>query len=73
MIDCPIYHFSSVEKLFKVEMCGVCPAGYDCNVTGISDYEAYPSEPGYYCNPNSVSVDKTPLLTHDVTPCKKCP
>lgn len=62
-IECPIYTYSSVEKLFLLEMCQTCPAGYNCNKTGISDYETnHKCQKGHYCVANS-----------DTSPEKKCP
>lgn len=51
-----------------VEMCQVCPPGYNCDATGISDYEAYPCEAGYYCVPNSDNPDQG-----GTSPEKMCP
>lgn len=68
---CPIWHYSNIEKLFMVEMCQVCPAGYKCDATGISDYEAYPCAAGHYCVPNSDNTVHDP--TNSIDPEKMCP
>ena len=52
---CPIYTSSSVTKIFLEEMCTYCPAGYDCNTTGITEYTQYPCAQGYYCIPNGMN------------------
>lgn len=53
--ECPIYTSSSVQKLFLVEMCSYCPAGYNCNTTAITEYQLHPCPLGYYCLPNALN------------------
>jgi hypothetical protein len=53
--ECPIYTYSSQQKLFLVEMCTYCPAGYNCNTTAISEYQLHPCDSGYFCLPNALN------------------
>jgi len=49
-------------------MCTYCPAGYNCNVTGISEYQLHPCPLYKFCLPNALNnVSATPAYSsmHD--------
>jgi hypothetical protein len=70
-IKCPIYTYSSVQKLFLIEMCTYCPAGYNCNEEGISEFQLYSCSLGYFCLPNA--LNSATGATYPYVSLHKCP
>lgn len=79
---CPMYTYNNKQGMTAYTDCLLCPAGYFCNSTGISNYLSYACPQGYYC-PNTtlqVSLFKCPAGTYNnlqattsLSACKPCP
>ena len=80
-IPCPEKTYGSEEGSDSDETCLVCPAGYKCTNTGISNFGQYEcGEIGHYCVPGSLSGTPCPAGTYSdsmkagsVDDCNACP
>lgn len=78
---CPMYYYNPLTTQETQNSCIVCPAGYLCSSTGISDYTLYPCNSiGAYCVAGAKSPTLCPPGTYgisktaaSISDCLSCP